>query len=193
MYAIRIASVNLVAAPVVRAPVALLHETELLVELDRARVVREHVQLELLHVGLASPFDGRLQQCGADALAAVRGGDHDPEVRDMAARGMLVARDRETADDQVPVSCDEDRGVRVAADCAQVTALVRNVAPAVRRDEPALRFGADGLAELGEPLRVVRSCSTDDHSTTTPAPPRRGSPAAASSPSLDVTAEAPPK
>jgi hypothetical protein len=106
---------------------------------------------------------------------------------------MLVTGDREAADDQPFVLADEHRCVRVAADRAQVAALVRGGAPAIRGDEPALRLGADSGPELGETFGVAGQGDTHDHPTTTPAPPRRGSPAAASSPSFEVTAEAPPK
>src|SRR3954447_14967104 len=111
----------------------------------------------------------------------------------MAARGMLVARDRESPDDEPVVLRDEDGGVRVTPDCAEVTPLVGDVPPAVRRHEPAFRLGADSGAELGQPFGVGRFSFADDHSTTTPAPPRLGSPAAPSFPSSNVTADAPPK
>src|SRR5438552_7763120 len=106
---------------------------------------------------------------------------------------MLVTCDREAADDDPVVLRDEDCRVRIAADRAQLAALVGDVAPAVRRHEPAFRLRPDGVAKVLEALRVGRLCPADDHSTTTPAPPRRGSPAAASWPSCSVTAAAPPK
>ena len=111
----------------------------------------------------------------------------------MTAGRMLVTGDREAADDGAAVLCDEDGRVRIAADRAQVAALVGDVAPAVRRHQPPFRLGPDGVAEVLEALRVGRLRAADDHSTTTPAPPRRGSPAAASPPSCSVTAAAPPK
>src|SRR6476659_4312542 len=103
---------------------------------------------------------------------------------------MLVARDREAADDQPVVLRHEDGGVRITADRAEVAALVGDIAPPVRRHEPALRLGTDRRAELGQPFGVARLRLADDHSTPTPAPPRRGSPAAASSPPSNVTADA---
>src|SRR5262249_21839983 len=106
---------------------------------------------------------------------------------------MLVARDREPADDVAVVLGDEHGRVRVAPDRPQGAPLVGGVPPAVRGDEPAFRLGADGVTELLQPLRVAGLGAADDHPTTTPAPPRRGSPAAASSPSFSVTAAAPPK
>src|SRR6266545_6387300 len=111
----------------------------------------------------------------------------------MAAGGMLVARDRKAADDESVVLRDEDGGVRIAPDRAEVAPLVGDVPPTVRRHEPALGLGTDRGAEFRQPFRVGRLRLTDDHSTTTPAPPRLGSPAAASSPSSNVTADAPPK
>src|SRR6476661_1376968 len=106
---------------------------------------------------------------------------------------MLVARDRKPPDDEPFVVGDEHGGVRIAADRAEVAPLVGDVPPPVRRHEPAFRLGADGGAELGQAFRVARLRLADDHSTTTPAPPRLGSPAAASLPSSNVTADAPPK
>src|SRR6185437_5235197 len=119
--------------------------------------------------------------------------DHQAEVGDVPAGGMLVARDRESADDDAVVVGDVDRGIRIAPDRAQIAPLVADVTPAVRRHEPAFGLRADRVAELLQPRRVAWLRAPDDHSTTTPAPPRRGSPAAASSPSFSVTAAAPPK
>src|SRR5438270_357710 len=82
------------------------------------------------NAGGASPADRRFEECGADAAAAVRGGDHEAEVGDVGARGMLVARDRQAPDDGTLVLGDEDGGVRVASDRPQVAPLVGDVAPA---------------------------------------------------------------
>src|SRR5436190_5797812 len=106
---------------------------------------------------------------------------------------MLVARNRKPPDDLPVVVGDVHCCVRIAADRAQIAALVRDVAPAIRRDEPPLRLAADSVAELLEGYRIAGLRTADDHSTTTPAPPRRGSPPAASSPFSSVTAAAPPK
>ena len=151
------------------------------------------MQLQLAHADLVPPAHRRSEQCGADAAAAVRGGDHQAEIGDVTARRVLVTRDRQAPDDEPVVLGDEDRRVRIAADRAQVAPLVGGVPPAVCRHEPALRLGADRVAERLQALRVGRLGAADDHSTTTPAPPRRGSPAAASLPSSSVTAAAPPK
>src|SRR5205823_4306334 len=69
-----------VTAPVVTATVSLLHEAEVLVELDRSLVVRKDVQLELADLGVTGPVEGRLEQPGADAAA---GG---------SARRMIIRR-----------------------------------------------------------------------------------------------------
>src|SRR5258705_13168590 len=111
----------------------------------------------------------------------------------MTARGMLVARDRKAADDDSFVLRNEDGGIRITPDRAEVTPLVGDVPPTVRRHEPTLRLRTNCCAEPRQPFRVGRIRLADDHSTTTPAPPRLGSPAAASLPSSNVTAEAPPK
>src|SRR5947208_1608876 len=74
-----------VAAAVVRLPVALVLEAEVLVQGDRGRVPREDVQLELRDVAVAGPVHRGVQERGADAAAAVRGGDHQAEVGDVAA------------------------------------------------------------------------------------------------------------
>ena len=73
----------------------------------------------------------------------------------MAARRMLVTGDREPADDLALVFCDKDGRVRVAPDRAEVAALVGRAAPTVRRHEPAFGLTADGVPELGEPVRVA--------------------------------------
>src|SRR5207247_1401072 len=79
----------------------------------------------------ARPVDRRVEQRRADAAAAMRRGDHQADVRDMAARRMLVARNREAADDETLVLRHEDGGVWIAPDCAKVPSLVGDVAPAV--------------------------------------------------------------
>ena len=114
-----------------------------------------------------------------------RGGDHQAEVGDVAARAVRVARDREPADDRAVVVGDEDGGIRVPAERAQVAALLPDAAPAVRVEQPGLGLAADRGAELDERRRVLRArrADLDRHPTTMPWPPRRGSPAAASVPS----------
>src|SRR5262249_10114040 len=128
-----------------------------------------------------------------DAAAAVRLRDHQAEVGNVTAGRMLVAGHGQPSDDHAVVVGDEHRRIWIAPDRAQVAPLVSCVAPAVRRDEPALGLGAAPAAELFTPLRGARPRAADDHPPTPPAPPRRGSPAAASSPSSSVTAATPPK
>ena len=114
----------------------------------------------------------------------------------MVARGVLVTGDREAPHDAAVALSDENRGVRVALERAEVAALVVHAAPTLRGDEPALRLTADRIPERDELRRVARLGAADHEvdSTTTPAPPRRESPAAASEPSSRTsTAAAPPK
>src|SRR5579864_2476895 len=88
--------------------------------------------------------------------------------------------------------------MRIAAHRFQVSPLVSNTSPlAVRADQPRLRLAAHLLRETRQALRIRGLRTTHDvvtHATTMPAPPRRGSPAAASSPSARTsTALTPPK
>ena len=86
--------------------------------------------------------------------------------------------------------------IRMPAQGTHVASLVGDATPVRVGEQPALRFRADGSGERDERCCVGRFGRTnlDVHSTTTPAPPRRGSPAAASVPSEQVsTAAAPPK
>src|SRR5262249_6431551 len=86
----------LVAEVVAHAqPLALV--AELLVELDRGLVVREHVQLELPDPGAASPALGRFHEGRADPAPAVIGRDHHPEVGHVRACRMRVAHQRDPA------------------------------------------------------------------------------------------------
>ena len=91
---------------VLAQPLAL--EAELLVEADRRLVPGEDVQLELAHAGLARPRDRLLEQCTADAAAAVPVGDHQAEVGDVAARLVRIAGDRQSPDDHAVFLGDED-------------------------------------------------------------------------------------
>ena len=91
---------------------ALALEAELLVELDRGLVPGEDVQLQLADAGRARPRLRLLEQGAPDAEAAVRGGDHQPEVGDVAAGAVRVAGDREPGDDRAVVVGDEDGGIR---------------------------------------------------------------------------------
>src|SRR5438445_2415938 len=122
--------------------------------------------------------------------------DHQTEIRDVTTRRMLVASDREPPDDLSILRLGhEDRRMREASNRAQVPALVAHCPPAVLRREPPFRLGRDGVPELLQPRSIAGIGRTNDeaHRTTTPAPPRRGSPAAASVPSSRIsTAAAPP-
>src|SRR5207244_846522 len=125
--------------------------------------------------------------------------DHHPQISNGPARGMLVARDRQTADEPAVLRLrDEDGRVRIAPDRAEITTLVADAAPAVLRREPTLRLRSHLVAKPLQLRCVTWVGRTDDeghvHCTTTPAPPRRASPAAASVPSSRIsTAAAPPK
>src|SRR5262249_25600937 len=97
-------------------------------------------------------------------------------------------------DDAPSVLDDEDGGVRVPMHGLQVAPLVRDRAPVRRGEDPAPLLAPDLFGERDERRRVVRLRTANDHVTTMPAPPRRGSPAAASEPSARrSTAETPPK
>src|ERR671934_294495 len=123
--------------------------------------------------------------------------DHQSEIRDMPACRMLIASDREPPHDRSVLTLrDEHSRVRITPDRAQVTALVADAPPPVLRREPPLRLRRDRVAELLQRLRISGISWADDerHRTITPAPPRRGSPAAARVPSSRIsTAAAPPK
>src|SRR5205085_12111146 len=86
--------------------------------------------------------------------------------------------------------------MRITADRAEIAALVADAPPTVLRREPTFRLRRDLVSELLHSLGVCRLRGTNDerHRTTPPAPPRRGSPAAANAPSRrSATAAAPPK
>ena len=93
--------------------------------------------------------DGRLEERAADSLAAVAARDHQPEVRDVRARRVAVAADREAADDLARLRLRDERGrVGVPAERLQVAPLVADAAPAVRvRDQPSPGLAADRAAE----------------------------------------------
>ena len=180
------------------AAVALADEAEALVERDRGLVVREDVELELRDADRARPRDRRLEQGAADPAAPVRRVHHQPEVGDVEARRVRVARERHPADDLAVGLGDEDGGVVGAADGAQVAPLVGDAAPLARRDQEAPGLGAHGLGEPHELVGVGRHRPPHGDAahacTTTPCPPRRESPAAARPPSSRTsTAAAPPK
>src|SRR4051794_25682991 len=134
---------ELAGAQVVAAPVALAVEPVLLVERDRRLVVREDVELELRDPDLARPADRRVEERGADAPPPVALGDHQAEVRDVEARRVRVAGEREPADDALGRLGDDDRGVAGAADRPDVAPLLARAPPAAGRDQPASRLRAD--------------------------------------------------
>src|SRR5579864_688684 len=180
-------------------PEALALEAELLVQLDRGFVPGEDVQLELAHARRPCPLDRRLEERPPYALPARVLRHHQSDVGDVRACGMRVACDREAPDQRAVLALrDEDGRVRVSPYCLQVSPLVADRAPlAVRADQPRLRLAAHLLRETRQALRIAGFCAADDevaHATTMPAPPRLGSPAAASSPSARTsTALTPPK
>ena len=177
------------------APQPFALEAERLVERERRLVPGKDVQLELAHARLARPGDRLLEQGAADPAPAVAGGDHQPEVGDVAARRMRVAREREPADELAVRLGDEDGRVRVALQRPEIAPFLRDAAPAVRGQEPGAFLRSDRGAELDELRGVLGPSRPDgDAQTTIPWPPRRGSPAASSVPSArSSTAETPPK
>ncbi len=74
----------------------------------------------------------------------------------MVAGAVRVAGDREAADDRAVVLGDVDGRVGMAAQRAQVAALLADGAPAVRVQQPRLRLAADRGAERDERRRVLR-------------------------------------
>ena len=113
----------------------------------------------------------------------------------MGARGMRIARDRQSSHDPIAVDGDEDRSVGMPTNGAQVAALVRGAPPGVGRQQPLARLLPDRRRQCDEVGGVRRLGGTDrDHRTMHPKPPRRGSPAAPRTfPGLRSTADAPPK
>jgi hypothetical protein len=110
---------------------------------------------------------------------------------------MRVARERETSDDRVELVVDrnEDSRVSVATYSLEVAALVGGCSPGLGREEPFAGLAADRGREANQLVRVLRlRASERDHGTTTPCPPRRGSPAAPRTVAeRRSTADAPPK
>ena len=120
------------------------------------------------------------------------------EVRDVPARGMRVAGEREPADEPAARRLGHQHArVRGTTRRSNVAPLVADGAPAALGQQPAARLCRHSLRERDEPLCVARLRAPDavvHAETTTPAPPRRGSPAAASVPSASrSTADTPPK
>src|SRR5438132_1232498 len=85
---------RLSVAKIMALSVALLDESERVVQLDRRLVPRKDVQFELRHLVLARPRDGGLEESAADAAAPRSRVDHQSEIRDVAACRVLIARER---------------------------------------------------------------------------------------------------
>src|SRR5437764_1231020 len=100
---------------------------------------------------------------------------------------MSVARQRQPADNHAIGSLrDVHRGVRILPHRFEIATLVSDAAPLpVCRDQPRFRFRAYFFGKTRQRFRVRGIRWTDDevatHATTTPDPPRLGSPAAANS------------
>src|SRR5207248_2244510 len=119
---------------------------------------------------------GLLEQDLADASTAVARRDHEPEVGDVLARGMWVARERKAPDDLPVVFDHEDRGVGVPLHGFQVAPLLSDRAPARRRQDPAFLPPPPLLREGQEPRGRLRPRTAyADHRAATPPPPPRGS------------------
>jgi len=121
---------------VVRAAHALALEAEAFVEADGRLVPGKDVQLELADPGAVGPPDCGGEQSPSDPLPTVVRGDHQPEVRDVGARGMCVARERQTSDDSVALVVDgnEDGRIGMTKDSLEVTALVGGCSPSLGRE-----------------------------------------------------------
>src|SRR3954453_12427517 len=75
-----------------------------------------------------------------DASAAVARGDHEPDVGDVRARRVRVAREGEPTDQRaVALVRDDDRAGWAAADGSQIPALVGNAPRPRVREQPPLR------------------------------------------------------
>jgi hypothetical protein len=76
------------------------------------------MELELAHACRPCPGHGLVEQRGAHTPPAVALGDHQSEVRDVPARRMRVAGERQAADDTALVVGHEHGRVRVPLDRA---------------------------------------------------------------------------
>src|SRR5919108_1049999 len=131
-------------------PKALTLVAEAFVQPDRGLVVWKDVQLELRDAHLARPrLDGR-HEGATDAPPPARSRHHEPDVGDVRAGGMRVARGRQTSDEAAVLLGDDDGRVDVTPDGPQIAALVGGAAPAAVRDEPPFGFGADVAGKLDE-------------------------------------------
>ena len=163
---------------------------------ERGLVVGKDVELDLADADRPRPVLGALHQGITDAPPAVAVRDHEPDVGDVLAGRMAFPADGEAADDLAVELGDEHGGVPVPSDRLEVAPFLGDAAPASVGDQPAALLRPDGLRQAHERAGVARLSAADGrrHSTTAPAPPRLGSPAASSSPSSpSPTAEAPPK
>ena len=108
---------------------ALALEAELLVELDRGSF-QEDVQLQLADAGRARPRLRLLEQGAPDPEAAVVAATISPRSATWRL-ALCGSRATEPGDDRAVVVGDEDGGIRVPAERAQVAALLADAAPAV--------------------------------------------------------------
>ena len=137
------------------------------------------MELELAHASPPGPWPPCPSSAATDAPTPVARGDHQAEVGDVGARGVWIAGERQAADDPVAVDGDEHRRVGMAAHGLQVAALVRDRRQVSVVSSQSPGSPPDGGRQRDELRRVGRLRGPDrDHRTTTPCPPRRGSPAA---------------
>jgi hypothetical protein len=131
-------------AEVVPAAQSFALEPEGLIQLNRRFVPGKDVQLELAHRSPPCPGDGRLEERAADTAAAMACRNHQPEIRDVGARRVRVAREGEAADDPLAVHSDEDGCVGMTPNRAKVASFVCHAAPRVRGEQPLARLPPDG-------------------------------------------------
>ena len=165
---------------------ALARLAELLVERDRGLVVREDVQLELRDAGAARPLLGRGEQRGADPRRRCAAATISPRSATcaLAGCGSRAIERRPTIAPSTSATRSAPSGWRrIARMYRRSSATLRRAASASSQPSGSR---ADRARERDERRRVAglgRAGRAASPSTTTPAPPRRGSPAAASEPS----------
>jgi len=143
-----------VVATVVTSPKALTHEPERFVQPNCRLVPREDVELELPDPGAARPGHGRVEEEPADSTSSVLRRHDKAEIGHVGARRVRVARDREAGDDAPAVDGDEDRGIGMAANGAQIPALVGGVPPRVGRQQPLARLVPDRRRECDQVVGI---------------------------------------
>jgi hypothetical protein len=158
-------------ADVVTATQPFALEAERLVQLNGRLVPREDMELDLRDGRSSRPIHRGGEQRATNSPPAVARRDHEPEVGDVGARRVRVARERDATDDPVGVGVDgdEDGGVGVATDGAKVSPLVGDATPRIGSEQPVARLPADRGGE-GDQLRRVAGFRVPDrdHETTTP-------------------------